>query len=73
MSVVHDRPESGAWPLTTSGVTFGLSPGSSETPAGVPGQVRKAQEGRVKNRSVMPLDGLGCTRTTVVAEMAEVA
>lgn len=31
--------------------------------------MRKAQEGRVKDRSVMPLDGPGCTRTTVVAEV----
>ena len=36
------------------------------------GQVRKVQEGRVKNRSVMPLDGLGCTRTTVVTEIFSV-
>lgn len=29
----HDRPASGAWPLTTSGVILGLSPLTSETPA----------------------------------------
>lgn len=50
MSVVRDRSESGAWPLTTSGVTFGLSPRSSEIPrirklsTGVKNTGRKGQE-----------------------------
>lgn len=73
MSVVRDRSESGAWPLSTNEVTFGLNPLISEIPGvivlfcnAVCRQEREAPEGRGKNRSVMPLDGMGCTRTTVV-------
>lgn len=59
----RDGPASGAWPLPTRGAILWLSPSISE----IPGTGAKAHEGGDKDRSVMPLDGLGCTRTTVAA------